>query len=142
MRWIAERSEGLLSDEQGRGSVVETELALDKDGRFLALRAQWKAAIGAYYSTDRPTIPLTIGLGCLVNTYGIPAVHAEVIAVLTNTMTIAPYRGGSRPEPIYVTETIIDKAARELGIDPAELRRRNTIPAERDAVHDGDAADL
>src|SRR5947207_8559038 len=130
IRWIAERSEGLLSDEQGRGSVVETALALDKEGRFRALRAQWKAAIGAYFSTDRPTIPLTIGLGCLVNTYGIPAVHAQVIAVLTNTMSIAPYRGGSRPEPIYVTETIIDKAARELGIEPAELRRRNTIPAE------------
>jgi carbon-monoxide dehydrogenase large subunit len=130
VRWIAERSEGLLSDEQGRGSIVEAALALDRDGRFLALRAQWKAAIGAYYSTDRPAIPLTIGLGCLVNTYGIPAVHAQVVAVLTNTMTIAPYRGGSRPEPIYVVETIIDKAARELGIAPAELRRRNTIPAE------------
>jgi carbon-monoxide dehydrogenase large subunit len=129
VRWVAERGEGLASDEQGRGSVIATELALDKDGRFLALRAQWQAAIGAYYSTDRPTIPLTIGLGCLVNTYGIPAVHARVFAALTNTMTIAPYRGGSRPEPIYVTETIIDKAARELGIDPAELRRRNTIPA-------------
>ena len=128
VRWIAERSEGLSSDDQGRGSIVETALALDAEGRFLALRAQWKAAIGAYYSTDRPTIPLTIGLGCLVNTYGIPAVHAEVVAVLTNTMTIAPYRGGSRPEPIYVTETIIDKAARELGMEPAELRRRNTIP--------------
>src|SRR5215813_1135771 len=131
VRWIAERSEGLSSDDQGRGSVVETALALDAEGRFLALRAQWKAAIGAYYSTDRPTIPLTIGLGCLVNTYGIPAVHAQVIAVLTNTMTIAPYRGGSRPEPIYVTETIIDQAAHELGIAPAELRRRNTIPADK-----------
>jgi carbon-monoxide dehydrogenase large subunit len=130
VRWIAERSEGLLTDEQGRGSVVETALALDREGRFLALRAQWKAAIGAYFSTDRPTIPLTIGLGCLVNTYGIPAVHAQVIAVLTNTMSIAPYRGGSRPEPIHVIETIIDKAAYEMGIEPAELRRRNTIPAE------------
>src|SRR6516225_4476732 len=130
LRWIAERSEGLLSDEQSRGSVVETELALDRDGRFLALRAQWKAAIGAYYSTDRPTIPLTVALGCLVNTYGIPAVHVQVTAALTNTMTIAPYRGGGRPEPIYVTETIIDKAAHELGIEPAELRRRNTIPPE------------
>jgi aerobic carbon-monoxide dehydrogenase large subunit len=129
VRWIAERSEGMASDEQGRGSVVAAELALDNDGRFLALRAQWQAAIGAYYSTDRPTIPLTIGLGCLVNTYGIPAVHARVVAALTNTMTIAPYRGGSRPEPIHVTETIIDKAAREFGIEPAELRRRNTIPA-------------
>ena len=80
--------------------------------------------LGTYVS-----IPLTIGLACLVNTYGIPAVHAEVVAALTNTMTIAPYRGGSRPEPIYVTETIIDKAARALGLNPAELRRRNTIPA-------------
>jgi carbon-monoxide dehydrogenase large subunit len=129
VRWTAERGEGLASDEQGRGSVVDAELALDRNGRFLALRAQWQAAIGAYYSSDRPAIPLTIGLGCLVNTYGIPAVHARVVAVLTNTMTTAPYRGGSRPEPIYVTETIIDKAAREIGVDPAELRRRNTIPA-------------
>jgi aerobic carbon-monoxide dehydrogenase large subunit len=131
VRWIADRSEGLLSDEQSRGSVVETELALDGAGRFLALRAHWKAAIGAYYSTDRPTIPITIGLGCLVNTYGIPAIHAQVTAVLTNTMTIAPYRGGSRPEPLYVIETIIDTAARELGIEPAELRHRNTIPGEK-----------
>jgi aerobic carbon-monoxide dehydrogenase large subunit len=129
VRWIAERSEGLMSDEQGRGSVIDTELALDRDGRFLALRTKWSAAIGAYYSTDRPTIPLSVGLGCLVNTYRIPAVHAQVTAVLTNTMTIAPYRGGGRPEPIYATETIIDKAAHRLGTAPAELRRRNTIPA-------------
>jgi aerobic carbon-monoxide dehydrogenase large subunit len=115
VRWIAERSEGLMSDEQGRGSVIDTELALDRDGRFLALRTKWSAAIGAYYSTDRPTIPLSVGLGCLVNTYRIPAVHAQVTAVLTNTMTIAPYRGGGRLEPIYATETIIDKAAHRLG---------------------------
>jgi carbon-monoxide dehydrogenase large subunit len=129
VRWTAERSEGLMSDEQSRGSVIDTELALDPDGRFLALRTRWRSAIGAYYSTDRPTIPLTVGLGCLVNTYGFPAVHAEVTAVLTNTMTIAPYRGGGRPEPIYATETIIDKAAHQLGLEPAELRRRNTIDA-------------
>jgi aerobic carbon-monoxide dehydrogenase large subunit len=129
VRWISERSEGLMSDEQGRGSVIDTELALDRDGRFLALRTRWSAGIGAYYSTDRPTIPLSVGLGCQVNTYKIPAVHTQVTAVLTNTMTIAPYRGGGRPEPIYATETIIDKAAHELGLTPAELRRRNTIPA-------------
>jgi carbon-monoxide dehydrogenase large subunit len=128
VRWTAERSEGLQSDEQARGSTIEAELALDRDARFLALRTRWVSAIGAYYSSDRPTIPLTVGLACLVNTYTFAAVHAEVTAVLTNTMTTAPYRGGSRPEPIYVTETIIDKAARELGLDPAELRRRNTIP--------------
>jgi aerobic carbon-monoxide dehydrogenase large subunit len=129
VRWIAERSEGLQSDEQARGSIVEAELALGPEGKFLALRTSWVSAIGAYYSTDRPTIPLTIGMGCLVNTYTFEAVHAEVTAVLTNTMTTAPYRGGSRPEPIYVTESIIEKAARELGLDPAELRRRNTILA-------------
>jgi aerobic carbon-monoxide dehydrogenase large subunit len=129
VRWVAERSEGLQSDEQARGSTIEAELALDADAKFLALRTRWVSSIGAYYSSDRPTIPLTIGLACLVNTYTFEAVHAEVTAVLTNTMTTAPYRGGSRPEPIYVTETIIDKAARELGLDPSELRRRNTIPA-------------
>src|SRR5437588_1898344 len=129
VRWTAERSEGLLSDEQARGSIVDTELGLDENGRFLALRTRWISSIGAYYSSDRPTIPLTIGMGCLVNTYTCPAIYAECTAVLTNTMTTAPYRGGSRPEPIYVVETIIDKAAQELGIDPAELRRRNTIPA-------------
>src|ERR1051326_4825212 len=129
VRWTSERSEGLLSDEQARGSTVEAELGLDDNGKFLALRTRWISSIGAYYSSDRPTIPLTIGMGCLVNTYTFPAVYAECTAVLTHTMTTAPYRGGSRPEPIYFTETIIEKAARELGMDPAELRRRNTIPA-------------
>ena len=129
VRWTSERSEGLLSDEQARGSTVEAELGLDDNGKFLALRTRWISSIGAYYSSDRPTIPLTIGMGCLVNTYTFPAVYAECTAVLTNTMTTAPYRGGSRPEPIYFTETIIEKAAHELGMDPAELRRRNTIPA-------------
>ena len=129
VRWTSERSEGLLSDEQARGSTVEAELGLDDSGKFVALRTRWISSIGGYYSSDRPTIPLTIGMGCLVNTYTFPAVYAECTAVLTNTMTTAPYRGGSRPEPIYFTETIIEKAARELGMDPAELRRRNTIPA-------------
>ena len=128
VRWIAERSEGLLSDEQGRGSIIDTELALDKDGRFLGLRTQAMATIGAFNTTERSAIPLTVALGCLVNTYRMPAIHARVIALFANTMTIAPYRGGGRPEPIYVIETIVDKAARELGLDPAELRRRNTIP--------------
>ena len=144
MRWIAERSEGILSDEQGRGSTVDAELALDKDGKFLALRARWRSSIGAYYH-DRPAAPFRSrsALGCLVNTYTIPAIHAQVLAVLTNTMTTAPYRGGGRPEPIYVTETIIDKAARAAwASSPSELRRRNTIPATRDALQDAAAAGL
>jgi carbon-monoxide dehydrogenase large subunit len=90
VRWIAERSEGILADDQSRGSVVDTELALDKDGKFLALRMRNSASIGAYYSNDRPAIPLTVALNCLINTYHMPAVHAQVKAILTNTMTIAP----------------------------------------------------
>jgi carbon-monoxide dehydrogenase large subunit len=128
VRWTAERSEGVMTDEMSRGSHVEMTLALDKDGKFLALRAVNNASMGAYYSSERPAIPLTVALGCLVNTYAFPAIHAQVRAVLTNTMSIAPYRGGGRPEPIIVTETIIDKAAHQLGIDAAELRRRNTVP--------------
>jgi carbon-monoxide dehydrogenase large subunit len=128
VRWIAERSEGLQSDEQSRGSVMESELALDPNLKFLGLRVKWVNPIGAYYSTDRPTIPITTGVGCLVNTYAFPAIYVEVTAVLTNTMTMAPYRGGGRPEPIYVTESIIEKAARQFGVEPADLRRRNSIP--------------
>jgi carbon-monoxide dehydrogenase large subunit len=129
VRWTGERSEGLLTDEQSRGSIVDAELALDRDGHFLALRARWRASIGAYFTSDRCTIPLTVALGCLVNTYRIGAIHAQVYAVLTNTMMIAPYRGGGRPEPLFVTEIMVDRAAHQLGIDPAELRRRNTIAA-------------
>ena len=129
VRWTSDRSEGLMSDEQARGSIFDTELALDKDAKFLGLRAFNTASIGAYFSSERPTIPLTAALGCLVNTYTFPAIHTTLKTVLTNTMTTAPYRGGGRPEPIFVTETIIDKAAHQLGIDPVELRRRNTVPA-------------
>jgi carbon-monoxide dehydrogenase large subunit len=118
-----------MSDEQSRGSIMDSELALDADLKFLGLRVNWVNPIGAYYSTDRPTIPITVGLSCLVNTYTFPALYVEVTADLTNTMTVAPYRGGGRPEPIYVTESIIEKAARQVGVDPGELRRRNTIPA-------------
>jgi aerobic carbon-monoxide dehydrogenase large subunit len=128
VRWVAERSEGIQSDEQARGSIIDAELALNADDKFLALRTNWISSIGAYFSTDRPTIPLTIGMACHVNTYVFQAVYAECTAVLTNTMGTAPYRGGSRPEPIYATEQVIEKAAREIGIDPVELRRRNTIP--------------
>ncbi len=128
VRWQSERSEGILTDEHSRGSIVDAELALDKDGRFLALRARWRSSIGAYFTSDRCTIPLTAQLNCLVNTYTIQAIHAQVQAVFTNTMMTAPYRGGARPEPLYVIESMVDRAARALDIEPLELRRRNTIP--------------
>jgi aerobic carbon-monoxide dehydrogenase large subunit len=97
VRWIGERSEGIMTDEQSRGSIVDSEFALDADFKFLGLRAKWVNPIGAYYSTDRPTIPITTGLGCLVNTYAFPAVYVEVTAVLTNTMTVAPIAAAAGP---------------------------------------------
>jgi aerobic carbon-monoxide dehydrogenase large subunit len=127
VKWIAERSEGLATDDHARGSAVEAELALDHDGRFLGLRARFLSAIGAYFHDELQCIPIVYGSSILTNTYTTAAIHVEVAAVLTNTMTIAPYRGGSRPEPIYVMEMMVDKAAHEMGIDPIELRRRNMI---------------
>ncbi len=128
VKWISERGEGLASDEQARDSVVQTELALDRDGKFLALRTVHRCAIGAYNTTDRNSSPTMVAIGCLVNAYTFQAIHARVVGALTNTMRIAFYRGGGRPEPLYTTEAIVDIAARELGVDPAELRRRNAIP--------------
>ncbi len=129
VKWISERSEGLLTDEQCRDNVTEAELALDKDHKFLALRVKTWANIGAYYHSDRVAGPPTINIGVLAGTYVLPAAHVDVTTVLTNTMLMGPYRGAGRPEAAYVVETMVDKAARELGIDPAELRRRNTVPA-------------
>jgi carbon-monoxide dehydrogenase large subunit len=129
VKWIAERSEGLQSDEHCRDNITEAELGLDRDGRFLAFSVRSFCNIGAYYTSDRSAGPPTNNIGVLAGTYVIPAMHVETTAVLTNTMMTGPYRGAGRPEAAYVVETMVDLAARELGIDRAELRRRNMIPA-------------
>ncbi len=129
VKWISERSEGLLSDEQCRDNITEAELALDKDHKFLALRVKTYANIGAYYHSDRSAGPPTVNVGVLAGTYVLPAAHVDVTTVFSNTMLMGPYRGAGRPEAAYVIETMVDVAARELNIDPAELRRINTIPA-------------
>ena len=129
VKWIGERSESILSDEHNRDNVTEAELALSKDGKFLGLRVRTLANIGAYYNSDRNPGPPTNNLGVLAGTYTTPAGHVEVSGVLTNTMLTGHYRGAGRPEAAYVIETLVDLAARELKIDPAELRRRNTVPA-------------
>jgi carbon-monoxide dehydrogenase large subunit len=130
VKWMSDRSEGFLSDEHCRDNVSAAELALDKDGRFLGFRVRTHANIGAYHSSDRNAGPPTNNLGVLAGTYVLPAIHVEVNATLTNTMMTGHYRGAGRPEAAYVLETMVDLAARELAIDPAELRRRNTIPAD------------
>jgi aerobic carbon-monoxide dehydrogenase large subunit len=128
VKWIAERSEGMLSDDHDRDHVSEAELALDKDGKFLALRARNISNIGAYLAPGGIISP-TMHLGGLAGTYTTPAIYAEVSAVFTNTTSIGPYRGSGRPEASYIVERLIDNAAREMEIDRAELRRRNTVPA-------------
>jgi len=128
VRWQSDRSEGLVSDHHARDNITTAELALDKDGRFLALRVRTTANLGAYLSTHGLHSP-TNNLGGLAGTYTTPAIHATVTGVFTHTSPTAPYRGAGRPEASYAVERVIDVAARQLGIDRAELRRRNMIPA-------------
>ena len=130
VKWIAERSEGVMTDEQGRGGLVDAELALDDDYNFLGFRTHTKVSIGAYFTSDRNIISTIGGIGGLAGVYRTPAIHGRVTGVLTNIMTIAFYRGGAKPEPCHTMEVMVDQAARELGIDAADLRRRNTVPPE------------
>jgi aerobic carbon-monoxide dehydrogenase large subunit len=129
VKWIAERSESMLTDDHDRDHVSEAELALDRDGHFLALRVRNISNIGAYLAPGGIISP-TMHLGGLAGTYTTPAIYAEVSAVFTNTTSIGPYRGSGRPEASYIVERVIDTAAREMGLDRAELRRRNTVPAD------------
>jgi aerobic carbon-monoxide dehydrogenase large subunit len=128
VKWVAERGECFLSDDHCRDNVTDAELALDKDGNFLAMRVKTLANLGAYLSADTNLLPTFANLGTLAGVYKTPAIHVTVLGVFTNTTATAPYRGAGRPEACYVIEGIIDRAARELDIDRIELRRRNLIP--------------
>ena len=130
VKWIEDRSEAFLSDEHARDSTWIVELALDKQGTFLALRARTLAAMGAYLSFFGP-FPAVANIGGLAGVYRTPAVSIEVAGLFTNTPPVAPYRGAGRPEATYAIERAIDKAAREMGIDRIELRRRNMIAPEQ-----------
>jgi carbon-monoxide dehydrogenase large subunit len=129
VRWRATRLESFLADTHGRDGVLEGELALDADGRFLAFRARTKVGIGAYASTYAAIIATNNTKNCLSSVYRIPAIHIGVNMVLTNAAPLGPYRGAGRPEAIYLLESLIERAARETGIDRVELRRRNLVPA-------------
>ena len=131
VKWRAERAEGFASDNQARDHLTHAELALDKDGKFLALRVATLANLGAYLSSFAPAIPTYCYGPLLAGTYTTSAIYVEVKGVFTNTVPVDAYRGAGRPEACYVVERLVDTAAREIRIDPAELRRRNFIP--RDA---------
>jgi carbon-monoxide dehydrogenase large subunit len=127
VKWISTRTEAFLADAQARDHVTEAELALDKDGHFLGFRVKTLAAIGAYLQQAMPAFVLNAGT--LAGTYRTPAIHVDIRAVFTNTNPVRPYRGNGRPEFAFVIERMVDIAADDLGIDPAELRRRNYVPS-------------
>ena len=127
IKWTAERSESFQSDAHGRDHVTKAELALDKNGKFLALRVHTTANMGAYLSTFASCIPTILYATLLAGQYTTPAIYCEVTAVFTNTAPVDAYRGAGRPEATYVVERIVETAARELKMDPAEVRRKNFI---------------
>ncbi len=126
VRWTAERSEGFLSDAQGRDNYTIAELATDQEGRFLALRVTTWANMGGYLSNFGPFIP-QLAAPMLSGVYRIGSIALNIKGTLTNTVPVDAYRGAGRPEAIYLLERTIDVAARELGLAPDELRRRNFI---------------
>jgi carbon-monoxide dehydrogenase large subunit len=128
VKWTSDRREAMVTDEAGRDNVSTVELALDRDGAFLALRIAVTLNVGAYL-TPRSAGPGTNNVGGVAGVYRTPAIHHETTGVYTHTTPTGPYRGAGRPEATYAIERVIDVAARELGIDPVELRRRNLIPA-------------
>ncbi|HLG89334.1 MAG TPA: xanthine dehydrogenase family protein molybdopterin-binding subunit [Alphaproteobacteria bacterium] len=128
VRWIADRTEAFLADEHGRDVYVRAELGLDANGRFLGLKANFFVNLGAYFSAM--SCGLFGNVGGIAGVYRIGAIAGEIRGFFTNRQPTAPYRGAGRPEATFTIERLIDLAAREMGIDPFELRRRNLIPPE------------
>ena len=128
VKWTSDRSEAFLSDAHGRDHVSHAELAMDRDGQFLGFRINTKANIGAYMCTFSSCIPTYLYATLLAGQYRTPAIYCDVQAYYTNTAPVDAYRGAGRPEASFLIETIVDQAARETGIDAAEIRRKNFIP--------------
>ncbi len=144
VKWTAERSESFLTDAHGRDHVTHAELALDGEGKILALRVKTIANLGAYMSTFSSSIPTYLYGTLLSGQYNIPQIYCEVDAVYTNTVPVDAYRGAGRPEATFVVERLVEVAAREMGIDPPELRKRNFIksfPHQTPVIMNYDAGD-
>ncbi len=127
VKWTANRSESFVSDAHGRDHVTKIDLALEKDGTFLAIRTETMANMGAYLSTFSTSVPTYLHGTLMAGNYATPQIYVNVKAVFTNTVPVDAYRGAGRPEATFQLERVIDKAARELGIDPVEIRRRNFV---------------
>lgn len=127
VKWTGDRSEAFLTDAHGRDHISKAEMAFDKDNNILGLRVKTHANFGAYMSLFSSSVPTYLYATLLSGQYNIPAIHAEVIGVYTNTTPVDAYRGAGRPEASYLLERLMETAARQLKVDPAELRRRNFI---------------
>lgn len=127
IKWTADRSESFMSDAHGRDHVSHAELAMDKDGKFLGLRVETLANMGAYLSTFSTCVPTYLYATLLAGVYTTPAIFCNVKAVFTNTVPVDAYRGAGRPEATFLIERLVDIAAREMKMDPAEIRRKNFI---------------
>ncbi|MCF6445358.1 xanthine dehydrogenase family protein molybdopterin-binding subunit [Nereida sp. MMG025] len=127
VKWTASRSEAFMSDAHGRDHITKIELALDKDNNFTALRTETYANMGAYLSTFAPSVPTWLHGTLMAGNYKTPLIYVNVKAVFTNTVPVDAYRGAGRPEATFQLERVVDKAARELGVDPIALRRQNFI---------------
>jgi carbon-monoxide dehydrogenase large subunit len=127
VKWVATRTESLLGDNHGREQLIGAEMALDENGKILAVRAQALHSVGAYV-TNAGVVPVLCALRNIPSVYVVPAMLVASKATFTHTTPLGPYRGAGRPEASYVIERLMDEAARKLDIDPVELRRRNYIP--------------
>jgi carbon-monoxide dehydrogenase large subunit len=127
VKWVSTRTEAFLSDTHGRGNIIEGELALDAQGRFLGMRLNWLADMGAYLTPAGPVSHIRNPSTCMTGVYKIPALYGYWRLAVTNTAPIAAYRGAGRPDIAYAIERLVSNAAAETGIDAAELRRRNFI---------------
>jgi len=127
VKWVSDRSEAFLTDANGRDHVTRAELATDRNGKIVGLRVKTIANMGAYLSTFASSVPTYLYATLLSGQYNIPNIYAEVDAVYTNTSPVDAYRGAGRPEATYVVERLVETAARELNVDPAEFRAKNFI---------------
>ncbi|KIZ45968.1 MULTISPECIES: xanthine dehydrogenase family protein molybdopterin-binding subunit [Rhodopseudomonas] len=127
VKWTGDRNEAFLTDAHGRDHISKAEMAFDKDNKILGLRVTTHANFGAYMSLFSSSVPTYLYATLLSGQYNIPAIHAEVIGVYTNSTPVDAYRGAGRPEACYLLERLMETAARQLKVDPAELRRKNFI---------------
>ncbi len=144
VKWLCDRSEAFLADAHGRDHVSHAEMAFDGEGRITALKVKTIANLGAYMSTFSSSVPTYLYGTLLSGQYEIPAIYCEVDAVYTNTVPVDAYRGAGRPEATFVVERLVEVGARELGIDPVDLRRRNfikTFPHQTPVIMSYDAGD-